>query len=312
MADDRTDVAGVLRSTRRPAPWLIALGIAVLIAARWAASGTPSVRMIAGGLLTVAVPAIVVGACLERGRPLLAAAVVLACCSTVVAASADGRWQGVVALAMVALAAWSERKEAAATLALVSVVAVVLWWRSGFDRGDAPGPSWREVAGETGSIVRRATSSVGTGELIVPLSGVLVWWLGVGVVVGAALAAGRVGRSAWVPVSLAVLVAGVWAIQLWRGSVDPIAATWIVATGIVLAAGRPGERTHDVDAESGEARMAALVMAIAGVVMAIAFVSEMRSESTVGTVAAGVGGALVGVSLSAPLAVRWVSGRVDA
>jgi hypothetical protein len=310
VADDRPDMAALVRPSLHPVPWVVALGLGVVVAARWVAFGTPTARELVGGLLAIAVPAIVVGACVERGRPVVAAAVVLACCSTVLAAASDGRWQGVAALVTVALAAWSDRREAATALGLVSIVAVVMWWRSGFDRGDAPGPSWREVVGETGSVVRRAVSSVGTDELLVPLSGVLLWWFGIGLVVGAALLARRIGRAAWVPISVVVFVLGVWAIRLWRGSVDPIAGTWIVVTGLVLAAGRPTD--DSTDDSTGARRTAVLVMVIAGLVMAIAFVHELRPHSTFAAIAAGAGATLVGVSLAAEPVLARVSGRAGA
>lgn len=273
---------------------MVAVGTAIVTGARWAALGAPTGRGIAGGLLAVVVVATTVGAALDHRRPVVAAAVVLASSTTVLAAATDGRWQGAIAIVMLALAAWSDRREVVAAMALLAVVGSVLWWRSGFDRGAAPGPSWREVAGETGSVVRRAVSSVGTGELLVPLSGVIVWWLGVGLVVGAALAAGRLGRAALIGASLAVFIAGVWAIRLWRGSVDPIAGTWIVTTGIVL--GSAYEPEPDDGAGAQEWRTATVVMGSAGLVMAIAFVHELRAESPLAAIAAGLGALVVGLS----------------
>lgn len=299
----------LVEAARRPAPWVVAVGFGIVVAARWAAFGAPSAREAVGSVLVVALPAIVVGACLERGRQITAAAVLLAGSPTVVAAAADGRWQGMLALATIALAAWAGRRDVDVAIALVAVVGLVLWWRSGFDRGDAPGPSWREVAGETGAIVRRSLSSVGEGELLIPLSGVLTWWLGVGVVVGAAVALGRVGRALWVPLAVAVLVVGIWSIRLWRGAVDPIAGTWIVTTGIVLAGGRTREpRSQDAP---GEWRLAVTIAGLAAATTAVAFVRELRTDD-VAAVAAGFGAVLVGAALALPRSVQRVSARAGA
>lgn len=275
---------------------MVAVGTAIVAGARWAVLGAPTGRGVAGGLLVVVVVAVVVGAALERHRPLVAATVVLASSTTVLAAATDGRWQGAIAVVLLALAAWSDRRDVAAAIALLAIVGSVLWWRSGFDRGAAPGPSWREVAGETGSVVRRAVSSIGTAELLVPLSGVIVWWFGVGLVIGAALVAGRVGRAALVGASLVVFIAGVWAIRLWRGSVDPIAGTWIISTGIVLGSAYLPEPARDHGVVAQEWRIARVVMASAGLVMAIAFVRELRAESLLAAIAAGLGALVVGLS----------------
>lgn len=296
----------MFRTLRSPEAWAVALGFGLVVVARWSAVGSPpSARSFVGGVLAVIVPAVVVGACNVRGRHLTAAAVALACGSTVLAAAADGRWQGALALAMVALAAGSVQREIAGVAALVAAVGVASWWRAGFDRGDAPGPSWREVVGETGSLVRRSLSSVGTAELPVPASGALLWWLACGLVVGGALVAGRPARAAWVPLSIAGLVAVAWAIRAWRGSVDPVGGTWIVVSGLVLAAGGGG-------GGGGERRTAAVVALLAGLVTAVAFVREVRADGTPAVIAVVIGAALVGGVLAAGAVRPRISAPGDA
>lgn len=304
--DDRPSFEVVASSMRRPSAWAVGVGFLLVVGARWVAFGGLSARALVGGLVAVAVPMMTVGVCLGRGRRLTAAAVVLATTATVVAGAADGRWQGFVALVAIALAAWSDRRGAQIALGVLAAVSSGLWWRSGFDRGAAPGPSWREVAGETGSVVRRALSSVGVDEMLVPLSGALAWWLAAGVLVGAALVEGRTRRAAWVPVSLAVFVVGVWAIRLWRGSVDPIGGAWIVAIGIVLAGSRPDGAIVD---ERAEQRMAATVTILAGLALVVALVRELRAVSDLATLVAGSGAMLVGFSLVTPPDAMPVSDR---
>lgn len=288
----------------------VALGIATIVAARWLAFGAPTARELAGGVAAIVVPAAVVGFLLERREPLAAAAVVLACSATVLAAAADGRWHGIVALAMVALAAWSHRRSAAVLLALLGLAALLAWWRSGFDRENAPGPSWREVAGETGSLVRRSLSSVGFDERLAPLSGVLLWWLGVGLMVGGLLVAGRASRAAWLPATLAMLVVGGWAIALVRGPVDPVGGTWLVAVGIVLTAKGVGGDG------AAPRRTASAVAFAASAAWASSFARELRAESTTAAALAVLGAMAVAAAVIAPvigpLVAEDLSGSADA
>lgn len=272
---------------------MVAIGLAAIIGARWSAFGTPSLRGVVGGVCAVVLPAFVVGWCRHRDRHLAAAAGVLACSSTVIVAAADGRWQGILALVVVvaAVAAAFGGRVANATLAALVAGASVLWWGSGLDNGDAPGPSWTEIAAGTGRVVRRATSSIGVDERLVPLSGVLVWWLGVGLVIGAALLAGRPRVALWVPLGVAAMVAGIWVIGLLRGPVAPLGGTWIVAGTVMLAGLGP------VTEGGGGRRLANAVAVLATSAWAVAFVRELRDDSVAAAVLAGCGALVVAVAL---------------
>lgn len=267
---------------------------AVVVVTRWWAFGTPSPREVVGSLVAVAVIGVLVGLHWSSGRPLAAAGVVVACPATVLVAAADGRWQGIAALLLVALAAATARPTARLGLAVVVPVVLVLWWRAGFDRGEAPGPAWREVAGGTGEALRRSVASVGVDEVPVPWSGVLVWCLALGVVAGAVLVGRRPWRVVWLPVGVAVFVVSVWAIRMFRGGVDPVAGSAFPAVGIALMAAGTG----------GGRRQAVVAVLLSATGWVVAVVHEVRPDRPEAAWAMVVGAVAV-VALTAVV----VSGR---
>lgn len=275
-------------------PAAAALSAAVVVS-RWWAFGAPSVREVVGSLVAVALIGLLVGFHWSSERPLTAAGVVVACPATVLVAAADGRWQGIAALVLVALAAATARTTARLGLAVAAPVVFVLWWRAGFDRGEAPGPSWREVAGATGATLRRSLASVGVDEVPVPWSGVFAWCLAVGVVVGAVLVGRRPWRVVWLPVGVAVFVLTVWAVGLFRGGVDPVAGSAFPAVGIALVAAGTG----------GGRRQAVVAMLLSATGWVVAVVHEVRPARPEAAWALVVGAVAV-----AALAGAVVSGRV--
>lgn len=304
--EDRAWRLPFARSVRQPVSWGVASGLAVVLVTRSAALGASSPRALLGAVLAVVVPALVIGDCFGRRHPFVGASILLASSGTVLSATADGRWQGLVALAAIWLATRSSARWAKAALAVVVVAALAVWWNAGFDRGAAPGPPWREIAGDTGATLRRSLSSVGVAEVLVPSTGVLLWWIGLGVVVGAAVVAGRPSRALWIPGSVTIVVLATWAIRLLEGSVDPLGATWIVAGGVVLAAaGVTGSGTPIP-------RLAIACALLGASSTALAFVRELRTESTFAAAVAGIGALTAGAAIVAQLVPPGVSGSADA
>ncbi|HEY5663134.1 MAG TPA: hypothetical protein VIS05_03770 [Ilumatobacter sp.] len=283
----------------------VAVGLAMIVGARWWALGAPGGRALAGGAVAVAVPTAAIAWCHHRGRPVAAAALALACSATALAAASDGRWQGVLALVVAAgvVAAAFGGRPARAGFAALAAVALALWWRSGLDEPGAPGPAWTAIAGDTGHVVRRAVSSVGLDELRIPPSGEMAWWLGVGVVAAVALLDGSRLRALWVPLGLATLVGGIWTIGLLRGPVAPLGGTWVLAAAIMLAAVGP------VAGPVVGRRLAAAVALLGTATWAVAFVRELRDHRVAAAVVAACGALVVTLALLGPWFATAPAGR---
>jgi hypothetical protein len=73
-------------------------------------------------------------------------------------------------------------------------------------------------------------------SIIVPSTGWLIWWVGAGLLIGAAIVAGDLGRAAVIPLAAAVMVFLAWLIIRGRGTVDVSNGAWII-TGAVAYTG---------------------------------------------------------------------------
>jgi hypothetical protein len=175
----------------------------------------------------------------RRGDALAAGALALAVTPAALAAVAAGEPAGafavLVAGAATLLGWWGGRIPAVAwaLAACVAVVAIGRWVSDTPDRG-GPAPTWGDAVVRTGEQLRRSVGALDT--IIAPTTGWLIWWVGVGLLIGAAIVAGDLRHAAVIPLAATAMVIASWLLIRARGDVDVSGGRWII-TGAVAFTG---------------------------------------------------------------------------
>lgn len=211
---------------------LLAAVVVVQSLLEWERPGVA--ERIAFTVLPVAALAIVLVSVVEARRWLMAGSLLVAVTPAALAAAAGAGWQGAFAVLAACAALGVDRLPGRlawpATAGFV-LVGIGLWVAASPGHGELPAPSWREVLGNTGNVVRANTALVGDGTPI-PSTAMLGWWLAVGLVLGVAVVTGAWRRALVVPAAVALLVVASWAIGRWHGPVAAGGGTWLVSAAV--------------------------------------------------------------------------------
>jgi hypothetical protein len=173
----------------------------------------------------------------RRGDPLAAGALALAvtpaALAAVAAAEPAGAFAVLVAGAATILGWWGGRMTpvAWAFAACIAVVAIGRWVSVTPDRG-GPAPTWGDAMVRTGDQLRRSVGALDT--IIAPTTGWLVWWVGVGLLVGAAIVAGDLWHAAVIPLAATAMVIAAWLLIRGRGDVDISGGMWIITSAVAF------------------------------------------------------------------------------
>lgn len=237
------------RAAAAPAGWIVtgALVAIMLLLAAAEPEPTSPVRL---AVFTV-VPAVVLGITLTvlaaQQHWLALGALLLAVSPTVLTATAAAVLPGAVAVLAasgVALAITSGFLRTAVprgAVLLAGLAAMVIAWRvAGPEPVGDPLPL-QYALGRTGQSLASVTGVIARAGFPAHTSAFLLWWLAIGVLVGAALVLGRWRDAALVPLTVVALGVLSVAIMLRRGTFDGRYLAWALAaavsyTGAVLSA----------------------------------------------------------------------------
>jgi hypothetical protein len=173
---------------------------------------------------------------------------------------------------------------------------LISWWATSDELARSERASWTAAISSTGDFVRHATSFVHAPPTMLPASTHLMWWCGVGVLLGAAILGGQWRLAAVVPGGAAIFVLTTWMIAVWRGDVDALAGAWLWTIALVVVG--TGARLDP----SEDKRIGALVIALAGLVSAIGLGNLIWS----------VGGPIWTLGLTLLGQVGWTAGLLGA
>lgn len=211
---------------------LLAAVVVVQSLLAWERPGV--IDRIAFTAVPVVLLAVVLGSVVEARRWCMAGSLLVAVTPAALAAAAGAGWEGAFAVLAACAALGVDRMPgrlawpAAAGFVLVGIG---LWVAASPGHGELPPPSWREILGSTGSVVRASTATVGDGTPI-PSTAMLGWWLAVGLVLGVAVATGAWRRALVMPAAIALLIVVSWAIARWHGPVAAGGGTWLVSAAV--------------------------------------------------------------------------------
>ena len=285
--------------------WALPGALAVAVVSLIGVDGTPDwLERVAFTAVPFALLAAALSVAVIARHWVAVGALVLAASASVVTAMAAG--EPAALLAVVAIAAvMTHASPTAAPLdpglrslvAAAGSVALVAAWVAATPSRVEPAPSWQQIVAQTGATLRRTIVGVGTDGSSVALMGLLAWLVAAGVLVGLALRTGSERMAGVLPASMAIAVVGSWAIERWRGEVEPGSAMWIMAGATVLTAlALPSGAT----AEHGVGRSLVLLAAIS---MSLGVVHQVRRAA--GSDLRLTGGVLAGAAVV--VSMWWAS-----
>ncbi|MEM9515804.1 MAG: DUF2142 domain-containing protein [Actinomycetota bacterium] len=167
------------------------------------------------------------------------------------------------------------RRRVAAVVIAIPIVVVVLYGAMALRPGGFDRDVLRIVVGQTGLHLEEAIGLLGWLDAPVPVSMVLLWLAGLGVLVGAALfvdARSALGAAA---VTLAVAIVASWVLEMVQG--DPTGTYWQGRYYLPLLVAAPIALSSAGDDRSPELRRVGRVVGIVGLVVAnVALAAAMR------------------------------------
>lgn len=262
--DGRTSIVARMRDRRLESlardmrGWLVVVAVGSVFGVQAIVDGGVTGRGVllsAGAALAIAVCAVLA---LDRRRLVLAGTALAIASPGVLHDVARGGWSGTLAVllgaAVLVIVAWWRPEPGTLMAAIVSmgVLALIWWFATGETRvGDAP--SWGQIVGRTGDTLRASIAGVGgdpESGVVVVGAALMVWIVAVGAVVGAAVVAGLRRVAVVVPAALAAFVVTAWAIERWRGPVDPRGGAWLLLAALA-AVGAASRLRRDLDRRLG-------------------------------------------------------------
>jgi hypothetical protein len=223
-----------------PGTWAVVAGLVALgVLLERADPGAPSWgRLVVYGVVPAVVLALTLAVLAKARRWLALSALALAASPTVLTASAASLRPGAVAIVVASLSAlvgafgWFSDNRVRIAAACGAALLLVVAWAAAVRRFGPDRPGLSGAVGATGDFLRSVTGVVGRAPVTFSWSGQLLWWVGVGVIVGAAVLAGRARAGAPVLAAVAAICVFGWAVQMWRGPLDGRQLAWLLATAV--------------------------------------------------------------------------------
>jgi hypothetical protein len=231
---DRDDLAwaDVADVASRWPMWAALGGLLIVTVAVTALLDDRSAIGVAAAVVPVTALAVVLGMVLERGELLAAGGLMLAVTPAALGAVAGGSPWGSVAVACACGAvvlAWNRPQPAAAAVIGIVLVGTAAWAVATPDQPSAPG--WGDALARTGELAWTSVGAVGSSALV-PVTGWLLWWLGVGLLVGCAVIAGDKRSALTIALTTGAMFAVAWALVVWRGGVGMAGGRWLLAGAV--------------------------------------------------------------------------------
>jgi hypothetical protein len=293
-----------------PGTWAVVAGLVALgVLLERADPGAPSWgRLVVYGVVPAVVLALTLAVLAKARRWLALSALALAVSPTVLTATAASLRPGAVAIVVASLAAlggafgWFSDTRMRIAAAAGAVVLFVAAWAAAVRQFGPDRPGLSRAVGATGSFLQGVTGVVGRAPVTLAWSGQLLWWTGAGLIVGAALLAGRVRTAALVPAAVGAICVFGWAVQMWRGPLDGRHVAWVLAAALAYAgAAIPLAAVEERRLATGAGALASASWLI-GIVRVFRLDGRGLAELAVEVIIASalVGGVTVGVAKSWP------------
>lgn len=258
--------------------------VAIWVQAVVSVSAAGVLSVVVCTVLPVAALVLTLTSAVGERHSLAAGALMLAIPPSVLSGVANGERQGAVAMLAACGAYWlvasSPRSSGAvraaitATIALLAATVLLMWVVSGPVR-EVPAPSWTVIVNGSGTRLRSAVAVVGEHHTMTPVVAQLLWWCGLGIVVGAAIVIGLGRLTALVPLALAVLIGIGWGIERWRGPVSVVGGAWLLSASIAYLGNATVARSQRGDRLATD-RIGRTVSAVAGFVWAAGIAEQVK------------------------------------